>query len=275
LVVNLDLPKDPETYLHRIGRTGRYGTAGLAVSIVDSAELATIEILRRDFGITIQELSADDKVYKGLKQTTKHHHHERPLQLSTDVDQFKKLEDERTEGEKRSHEDDQAPISIDIGGGSKDRLQEPMSSKNTGRRPGLKRRKLLAQDRHTMVTPKTTLSVKDAVAENEPAQVEQLEHSAENDVDEDAIVHDDPLEPESDDHQGTHIAEDLPTSHGYYGSFIPLPHVRPLFFPFQSWHPHYPVYPHPLYVPPAYHSTMAPRSAPTFIPPDLPLFPFL
>ncbi|KAK3827700.1 MAG: P-loop containing nucleoside triphosphate hydrolase protein [Benniella sp.] len=32
LVVNLDLPKDPETYLHRIGRTGRYGTAGLAIS---------------------------------------------------------------------------------------------------------------------------------------------------------------------------------------------------------------------------------------------------
>jgi superfamily II DNA/RNA helicase len=25
LVVNLDMPKDVETYLHRVGRTGRYG----------------------------------------------------------------------------------------------------------------------------------------------------------------------------------------------------------------------------------------------------------
>ncbi|CAL8276574.1 unnamed protein product [Boreogadus saida] len=32
LVVNLDVPKDWETYMHRIGRAGRYGTQGLAVT---------------------------------------------------------------------------------------------------------------------------------------------------------------------------------------------------------------------------------------------------
>ncbi|KAI8602629.1 P-loop containing nucleoside triphosphate hydrolase protein [Dissophora ornata] len=63
LVVNLDLPKDPETYLHRIGRTGRYGTTGLAVSIVDDAELKTVDILRNDFAITMERLSEEDKVY--------------------------------------------------------------------------------------------------------------------------------------------------------------------------------------------------------------------
>ncbi len=25
LVINLDMPADPETYLHRVGRTGRFG----------------------------------------------------------------------------------------------------------------------------------------------------------------------------------------------------------------------------------------------------------
>lgn len=42
LVVNFDLPvdlagrADNDTYLHRIGRTGRFGKRGFAVSMVDS-----------------------------------------------------------------------------------------------------------------------------------------------------------------------------------------------------------------------------------------------
>ena len=42
VVVNFDLPltqdrqADCETYLHRIGRTGRFGKAGLAINMVDS-----------------------------------------------------------------------------------------------------------------------------------------------------------------------------------------------------------------------------------------------
>ncbi|MEN9929698.1 MAG: ATP-dependent helicase RhlE, partial [Bacteroidota bacterium] len=31
-VINLDLPNIPETYVHRIGRTGRAGNSGLAIS---------------------------------------------------------------------------------------------------------------------------------------------------------------------------------------------------------------------------------------------------
>lgn len=38
-VVNYELPNVPETYVHRIGRTGRAGRGGLAVSFCDSSEL--------------------------------------------------------------------------------------------------------------------------------------------------------------------------------------------------------------------------------------------
>jgi ATP-dependent RNA helicase DDX20 len=34
LVINLDLPSNPNVYLHRVGRTGRFGSRGLAVTIV-------------------------------------------------------------------------------------------------------------------------------------------------------------------------------------------------------------------------------------------------
>jgi len=37
VVVNFDLPRSPNDYVHRIGRTGRAGAAGLAVSFVSAA----------------------------------------------------------------------------------------------------------------------------------------------------------------------------------------------------------------------------------------------
>lgn len=48
IVVNFDLPMDQhgradcETYLHRIGRTGRFGKAGLAINLVDSPQSRNI-----------------------------------------------------------------------------------------------------------------------------------------------------------------------------------------------------------------------------------------
>lgn len=38
LVINIDIPKERETYLHRIGRTGRFGTYGVAISFVNETE---------------------------------------------------------------------------------------------------------------------------------------------------------------------------------------------------------------------------------------------
>lgn len=43
MVLNFDLPKNPETYLHRIGRTGRAGEKGLALSLVTEQEAARLQ----------------------------------------------------------------------------------------------------------------------------------------------------------------------------------------------------------------------------------------
>ena len=37
-VINYDTPNEPETYVHRIGRTGRAGNDGVALSFCDREE---------------------------------------------------------------------------------------------------------------------------------------------------------------------------------------------------------------------------------------------
>ena len=55
-VVNFDLPADVENYVHRIGRTGRAGADGVAVSFCDQAERATLQAIQR---LTRQMLSVE------------------------------------------------------------------------------------------------------------------------------------------------------------------------------------------------------------------------
>jgi superfamily II DNA/RNA helicase len=46
-VVNYDLPKFPEDYVHRIGRTGRAGKNGIAISLVNHAENKNVKRIER------------------------------------------------------------------------------------------------------------------------------------------------------------------------------------------------------------------------------------
>ncbi len=46
-VVNFELPNVPEDYVHRIGRTGRAGTTGAAVSLVDNEEMGYLKDIER------------------------------------------------------------------------------------------------------------------------------------------------------------------------------------------------------------------------------------
>ena len=53
VVVNYELPRSPADYLHRIGRTGRAGEKGLAVSFVDAAGLAHWRLIGKRHGLDI------------------------------------------------------------------------------------------------------------------------------------------------------------------------------------------------------------------------------
>ncbi len=60
-IFNLDIPEDPKNYLHRVGRTGRAGEKGMAVSIVTIKELELIKKYEKALNI---EFNQKD-LYKG------------------------------------------------------------------------------------------------------------------------------------------------------------------------------------------------------------------
>jgi ATP-dependent RNA helicase RhlE len=46
-VINYELPDDPENYVHRIGRTGRNGATGIAITLCDGAERGKLRDIER------------------------------------------------------------------------------------------------------------------------------------------------------------------------------------------------------------------------------------
>ncbi len=55
-VINYSLPDDQESYVHRIGRTGRAGKEGTAITFVSQSETRYIGGLQRKFKVTIQPI---------------------------------------------------------------------------------------------------------------------------------------------------------------------------------------------------------------------------
>jgi ATP-dependent RNA helicase DeaD len=54
LVVNFDIPPDPEYYVHRIGRTGRVGKSGEAITFVNPREMRELKAIERATGAHIR-----------------------------------------------------------------------------------------------------------------------------------------------------------------------------------------------------------------------------
>ncbi|KAJ1877298.1 Suppressor of the cold-sensitive snRNP biogenesis mutant brr1-1, partial [Kickxella alabastrina] len=60
IVINYDISSDADSYLHRVGRAGRFGTKGLAITFVSTDEDKKIlESVQERFEVNINELPAD------------------------------------------------------------------------------------------------------------------------------------------------------------------------------------------------------------------------
>lgn len=56
LVINFDLPRTKETYIHRIGRSGRYGRKGVAINFVTERDMTNLEELKEFYNTKIEEM---------------------------------------------------------------------------------------------------------------------------------------------------------------------------------------------------------------------------
>jgi translation initiation factor 4A len=58
-VINFDITKCPHKYLHRIGRSGRWGRKGMAINFVTRHDSDTMRKIERHYGIEIKELPSN------------------------------------------------------------------------------------------------------------------------------------------------------------------------------------------------------------------------
>ncbi len=69
-VINYSLPQSPDIYIHRVGRTGRAGREGIAITLTTPGERRKFEIIRKETGgfIQMEKIPAADAVVKMKKE---------------------------------------------------------------------------------------------------------------------------------------------------------------------------------------------------------------
>ena len=58
-VINFDIPKNVHTYLHRIGRSGRWGRKGMAINFITKFDVSNIRAIEQHYATEIKELPAN------------------------------------------------------------------------------------------------------------------------------------------------------------------------------------------------------------------------
>ncbi|KAJ1505075.1 Eukaryotic initiation factor 4A-I [Coelomomyces lativittatus] len=59
LVINFDLPKSVENYLHRIGRGGRFGRRGTAINFVTNDDIKELSVIEKHYNTKIEEMPSN------------------------------------------------------------------------------------------------------------------------------------------------------------------------------------------------------------------------
>jgi translation initiation factor 4A len=59
LVINFDLPLNREMYIHRIGRSGRFGREGVAINLITSADITYMKDIEAFYNTEVKELPGD------------------------------------------------------------------------------------------------------------------------------------------------------------------------------------------------------------------------
>ena len=59
IVINFELPRSPKDYIHRIGRTGRAGAEGEAISLICEEDLHHFKVIQKKMGRRVEMINAE------------------------------------------------------------------------------------------------------------------------------------------------------------------------------------------------------------------------
>ena len=59
LVINFDLPTNRENYIHRIGRSGRFGRKGVSINFVTEADLKYLKDIEQFYNTQIEQMPSN------------------------------------------------------------------------------------------------------------------------------------------------------------------------------------------------------------------------
>eukprot|EP00180_Rhodochaete_pulchella_P004499 Plantae.Rhodophyta-Rhodochaete_pulchella.ctg8581.p3 GENE.Plantae.Rhodophyta-Rhodochaete_pulchella.ctg8581~~Plantae.Rhodophyta-Rhodochaete_pulchella.ctg8581.p3 ORF type:complete len:221 (+),score=44.07 Plantae.Rhodophyta-Rhodochaete_pulchella.ctg8581:714-1376(+) len=59
LVINYDLPPNQENYIHRIGRSGRFGRKGVAINFLTQDDIVKLREIEKFYNTTVEEMPMD------------------------------------------------------------------------------------------------------------------------------------------------------------------------------------------------------------------------
>ncbi|PKR81916.1 ATP-dependent RNA helicase [Brumimicrobium salinarum] len=77
MVINYDVPRDAEDYVHRVGRTARANTKGEAVSLINPKDMSKLSKIQRLIEAKIPMLDLPDELGEGPKWKEKSHNHKK------------------------------------------------------------------------------------------------------------------------------------------------------------------------------------------------------
>jgi translation initiation factor 4A len=58
-VINFDIPRSVDVYLHRIGRSGRWGRKGIAINFVTKQDIRQMKTIEAHYNVVIEEMNSD------------------------------------------------------------------------------------------------------------------------------------------------------------------------------------------------------------------------
>jgi superfamily II DNA/RNA helicase len=95
LVINYDVPNEKDNYIHRIGRTGRAGNGGIAISLVTKDDIMSLYEIEEHVGVLIDEEEPPteamaDEAFENSNSKWKHKKREMPKVETESADRMKR-----------------------------------------------------------------------------------------------------------------------------------------------------------------------------------------